>query len=149
VAVSRSSANSNCSTTFIWPHGCSSRVICRSSGHSTGGSAGSVVNSRTSSNPSWRETTISFVSCRSCDINGQAPTHVLLVPRDHYANAAALAAGDPAASAELLTAAAAVATAAGHDDYRLVYNTGAGVGQTVFHTHLHLLAGRPMTWPPG
>jgi len=42
-----------------------------------------------------------------------------------------------------------VATAAGHDDYRLVYNTGAGVGQTVFHTHLHLLAGRPMTWPPG
>ena len=83
------------------------------------------------------------------DINGQAPTHVLLVPRDHYANAAELAAGDPAASAELLTAAAAVATAEGHDDYRLVFNTGAGAGQSVFHTHLHVLAGRSMSWPPG
>jgi histidine triad (HIT) family protein len=83
------------------------------------------------------------------DINGQAPTHVLVVPREHYANAAELAAGDPVASAELVTAAAAVAAAEGYDDYRLVYNTGAGVGQTVFHTHLHVLAGRPMTWPPG
>ncbi|MCW2793566.1 MAG: histidine triad protein [Nocardioides sp.] len=83
------------------------------------------------------------------DINGQAPTHVLVVPRAHYPNAAALAAGDPEASAELVTAAAAVAAAEGHDDYRLVYNTGPGVGQTVFHTHLHLLAGRAMTWPPG
>ncbi|WP_435747878.1 HIT domain-containing protein [Nocardioides sp. SYSU DS0663] len=83
------------------------------------------------------------------DINPQAPTHVLVVPRDHYENAAALAAGDPTASAELVTAAAAVATAEGHEDYRLVFNTGAGVGQTVFHTHLHVLAGRSMTWPPG
>jgi len=83
------------------------------------------------------------------DINAQAPTHVLVVPRDHYANAAELAAADPAVTAELLTTAAAVATAEGHDDYRLVFNTGPGVGQTVFHTHVHLLAGRPMTWPPG
>jgi len=83
------------------------------------------------------------------DINGQAPTHVLVVPRDHYPDAAALAAGDPDATAELVTAAAAVATAEGHDDYRLVFNTGPGSGQTVFHTHLHLLAGRSFTWPPG
>lgn len=84
------------------------------------------------------------------DVNAQAPTHVLIVPRDHYANAAELAAGDPVASAELVSAAAAVAVAEGHpEDYRLVYNTGAGVGQTVFHTHLHVLAGRAMTWPPG
>ena len=83
------------------------------------------------------------------DINPQAPTHVLVVPKAHFANAADLAAGDPQATAELVMAAAAIATAEGHDDYRLVYNTGAGVGQTVFHTHLHLLAGRPMTWPPG
>ena len=75
------------------------------------------------------------------DLNPQAPTHVLVVPRDHYANAAELAAGDPDASAELVTAAAAVAAAEGHDDYRLVFNTGAGAGQTIFHTHLHLLAG--------
>ena len=83
------------------------------------------------------------------DINAQAPTHVLVVPRDHYANAAELASGDPVASAELVATAAAVAAAEGHDDYRLVFNTGETVGQTVFHTHLHLLAGRPMTWPPG
>ena len=83
------------------------------------------------------------------DLNAQAPTHVLIVPKDHYANAAELAAGDPVASAELLTTAAAVATAEGYDDYRLVFNTGPSSGQTVFHTHLHLLAGRPMSWPPG
>jgi histidine triad (HIT) family protein len=83
------------------------------------------------------------------DVDPQAPTHVLVVPRAHFANAAELAAGDPAASAELVTTAASIAAAEGHDDYRLVYNTGPGVGQSVFHTHLHLLAGRPMTWPPG
>ena len=83
------------------------------------------------------------------DINAQAPTHVLVVPREHHATAAELASADPQASAELVSAAAAVATAEGYDDYRLVYNTGAGVGQTVFHAHLHVLAGRPMTWPPG
>lgn len=83
------------------------------------------------------------------DVNPQAPTHVLVVPKQHHANAAELAAADPAAAAELVTTAAAVATAEGHDDYRLVYNTGAAVGQSVFHTHLHLLAGREMTWPPG
>jgi len=83
------------------------------------------------------------------DINAQAPTHVLVVPRAHYANAAELAHGDPEATAELVRVAAAVAAAEGHEDYRIVFNTGEGVGQTVFHTHLHLLAGRPMTWPPG
>jgi histidine triad (HIT) family protein len=83
------------------------------------------------------------------DLNAQAPTHVLIVPKDHYANAAELAAGDPAASAELIATAAAVATAEGYDDYRLVFNTGADAGQSVFHTHLHLLAGRSFGWPPG
>ena len=83
------------------------------------------------------------------DLNPQAPTHVLVVPKEHHANAADLAAADPATSAELVTAAAAVAKADGYDDYRLVYNTGPDSGQTVFHTHLHVLAGRAMTWPPG
>ncbi|GAB2767692.1 histidine triad nucleotide-binding protein [Nocardioides salsibiostraticola] len=83
------------------------------------------------------------------DLDAQAPLHVLVVPKDHYVNAAALAAGDPEASAELLRTAEAVATAEGHDDYRLVFNTGAGAGQSVFHTHLHVLAGRSFTWPPG
>lgn len=83
------------------------------------------------------------------DLNPQAPVHVLVVPKQHFPNAAALAAGDPVASAELVSTAAAVAAAEGYDDYRLVFNTGADAGQTVFHTHLHLLAGRPFTWPPG
>ncbi|MGA8256398.1 MAG: HIT domain-containing protein [Nocardioides sp.] len=83
------------------------------------------------------------------DINAQAPLHALVVPRDHYENAAALATGDPEASAELVRTAAAVATAAGYDDYRLVFNTGTGAGQTVFHTHVHVMAGRDLTWPPG
>ena len=83
------------------------------------------------------------------DVNPQAPLHVRVVPRDHYDNAAALATGDPESSAELLRTAAAVATAEGYDDYRLVFNTGAGAGQVVFHTHLHLLAGRSFDWPPG
>lgn len=83
------------------------------------------------------------------DINPQAPLHVLVVPRDHYENAADLATGDPEASAELVRTAAAVAAAEGYADYRLVFNTGAGAGQTVFHTHLHVLAGRDLTWPPG
>ena len=83
------------------------------------------------------------------DLNPQAPTHVLIVPKDHYANGAELAAADPEAAAELLTAAKAVAEADGHDSYRMVFNTGPDAGQTVFHAHLHVLAGRVTGWPPG
>lgn len=83
------------------------------------------------------------------DINPQAPLHVLVVPRDHQPNAAATAAADAETTAALLGAAAEIAGKEGYDDYRLVFNTGPGAGQTVFHTHLHLLAGRPLTWPPG
>lgn len=83
------------------------------------------------------------------DIDPQAPTHVLVVPKDHYRNAAELAAGDPVAMAEVIAVAAHVAQQEGAADYRLVLNTGAGAGQTVFHTHLHVLAGRTFTWPPG
>jgi histidine triad (HIT) family protein len=74
---------------------------------------------------------------------------VLVVPKTHHANVAELAAADPEGVAELVATAHAVATAEGYDDYRLVFNTGADAGQTVFHTHLHVLAGRTMTWPPG
>jgi histidine triad (HIT) family protein len=75
------------------------------------------------------------------DINPKAPLHVLVVPRAHYANAAELAAADPATSAALVTAAAEVVAGEGYDAYNLVYNTGAAAGQTVFHAHLHVLAG--------
>jgi histidine triad (HIT) family protein len=84
------------------------------------------------------------------DLEPQAPTHVLVIPRAHYANAAELAAGDPDAAVDLVTAAGAVAAQEGLEaGYRLVFNTGAAAHQTVFHAHLHVLGGRPMTWPPG
>ena len=83
------------------------------------------------------------------DLNPQAPTHALVVPRSHHADAAALADAEPGTVAELVRVARDVAAADGLDEYRLVFNTGAAAGQTVFHTHLHVLAGRAMTWPPG
>lgn len=82
------------------------------------------------------------------DVAPVAPTHVLVVPRDHAANAGETAA-DPALMGELVALAADVARHEGLTDHRMVLNTGAGVGQSVFHTHLHVLGGRPMTWPPG
>ncbi len=84
------------------------------------------------------------------DIEPQAPTHVLVVPKSHHPNAAALAAAEPGVYVDLVTAAAAVAEQDGLDKgYRLVFNTGAQAHQTVFHAHLHLLGGRTMGWPPG
>ena len=83
------------------------------------------------------------------DVSPVAPTHVLVVPRDHHPDAAATTAADPEAVGRLVAAAAEVADREGIADYRLVLNTGPGVGQSVFHTHLHLLGGREMSWPPG
>lgn len=85
------------------------------------------------------------------DINPQAPTHVLVIPKAHYANAFELAQADDGLADDLLKAAHAVAL---QDDvaetgYRMVLNTGPGAGQTVFHVHAHLLGGRPLHWPPG
>jgi histidine triad (HIT) family protein len=83
------------------------------------------------------------------DIDPKAPTHVLIVPRAHHAAVADLAAADPRALAELAAEAAAIAADDGHTDFRLVFNTGAGAGQSVFHVHGHVLAGRQLSWPPG
>jgi histidine triad (HIT) family protein len=82
------------------------------------------------------------------DNNPQAPTHVLVVPKKHYADLPAIAAeaGDAAA---FLAAVRNVARQEGLSDFRTVMNTGAGVGQTVFHLHAHVLGGRPFGWPPG
>ena len=83
------------------------------------------------------------------DLNPQAPTHILIIPRAHFENAAELAAAAPETMAELFEAAASIATTRGLDGYRIVFNTGASAGQSVFHAHLHLLAGRAFAWPPG
>lgn len=84
------------------------------------------------------------------DIEPQAPTHVLVVPRSHHANAADVAAAEPHVAVDMLSAAAEIAAQEGlGEGYRLVYNTGRAAHQTVFHAHLHVLGGRSMGWPPG
>ncbi|MFF0525437.1 histidine triad nucleotide-binding protein [Actinomadura nitritigenes] len=85
------------------------------------------------------------------DINPQAPTHVLVIPKDHHPTAAELAAADPELLAEVLGEAHRVAVDEGVDGtgYRVVFNTGAQAGQTVFHVHAHVLGGRGLNWPPG
>ena len=76
------------------------------------------------------------------DIDPKAPVHVLIIPKTHYADIGVLGAADPALAGEVLAAAAAVAAKEGvQDNFRLVFNTGAGMGQTVFHVHAHVLGG--------
>ncbi|MGN6474240.1 MAG: histidine triad nucleotide-binding protein [Mycobacteriales bacterium] len=85
------------------------------------------------------------------DVAPQAPTHVLVIPRDHYRNVAEVAAAGDVDVADLFRLAAEVASVEGVADtgYRMVANTGAAAHQTVFHAHVHVLGGRPMGWPPG
>ena len=85
------------------------------------------------------------------DINPQAPTHALVIPRAHIASLGESSEEDEALLGHLLRVAARVAHEEGHAEggYRTVVNTGADAGQTVFHIHVHVLAGRTLTWPPG
>ena len=85
------------------------------------------------------------------DINPQAPTHVLIVPRRHIATLNELTAEDDQIVGELVRRAAAIAKERGLSTggFRAVFNTNRDAGQTVFHIHLHLLGGRAMHWPPG
>jgi len=85
------------------------------------------------------------------DINPQAPLHALIVPKRHIASLNELTAEDDALVGEMVRRAAALANQQGYAErgFRTVFNTNAEAGQTVFHIHLHLLAGRGLTWPPG
>ena len=85
------------------------------------------------------------------DINPQAPTHVLIIPRRHISTINDLDAGDEELVGSLYLAAKEIAREEGlsDDGYRVVMNCGEGAGQSVFHLHLHLLGGRTLTWPPG
>ena len=85
------------------------------------------------------------------DINPQAPTHVLIIPRRHISTINDLETGDEELIGRLFSAAKAVAQQEdlGDSGYRTVMNCGEGAGQSVFHIHLHVLGGRPMLWPPG
>jgi histidine triad (HIT) family protein len=83
------------------------------------------------------------------DIEPQAPTHVLVIPKEHHPTLADLAVAEPAAAIATIVMARGVAEAEGVAGYRLVANNGAAAQQTVFHAHLHVLGGRDLTWPPG
>ncbi len=92
------------------------------------------------------DTTVAFR-----DINPQAPTHVLIIPRKHIATINDIDDEDREIVGSLYTAARDIAAAEGIADegYRVIMNCNEGAGQTVFHLHLHLIGGRQMTWPPG
>lgn len=83
------------------------------------------------------------------DIDPQAPVHVLVIPRAHYVDVAALAVADP----DDLVALVRLGSQVAHDEcggqFRLVFNSGRSAQQTVFHVHGHVIGGRDMTWPPG
>jgi len=86
------------------------------------------------------------------DINPQAPTHLLVVPREHMESLDDATQKDELLLGHLLRMAARVANDHGLSDgggYRVVINSGASAGQSVFHLHVHVLGGREMTWPPG
>ena len=85
------------------------------------------------------------------DINPQAPTHVLIIPRRHIARINDIEDGDREQVGDLFLAAKEIAAAEGlaDDGYRVVMNCNEAAGQTVFHLHLHLLGGRQLGWPPG
>jgi histidine triad (HIT) family protein len=81
------------------------------------------------------------------DVNPQAPVHLLIIPREHFESIQDMS--DERLIGHLFFVGKEVAKQLGVDGYRMVVNTGKDAGQAVFHTHLHLLAGRRMNWPPG
>lgn len=83
------------------------------------------------------------------DIHPAAPFHVLVIPKDEIVNIGSASDEEDALLGHLLGVCRKVAKAAGHENFRVVSNSGAGAGQTVFHLHLHVLAGRSLSWPPG
>ena len=84
------------------------------------------------------------------DINPAAPTHVLVIPKEHIASAQELSAGHSALLGEIFDAISSIAEDRGvAEGYRVVTNVGRDAGQSVFHLHFHLIGGREMSWPPG
>lgn len=85
------------------------------------------------------------------DIHPQAPTHVLVIPKEHFDSLDKAASGHKETLGHLMLTAAEIARSKGfaEDGYRVVVNTNGNGGQTVFHLHLHLLGGRPFIFPPG
>ncbi len=87
--------------------------------------------------------------CAFRDINPQAPTHILAIPKKPIATLAEVSAEDAPMIGRLIHRAARIAEQEGLENYRLVVNNGSGAGQTVFHLHVHIMGGRSFGWPPG
>lgn len=83
------------------------------------------------------------------DVSPQAPTHILVVPKEHIPSLAGLPSGEGGLLGHLLLMVRQVAQKQELSDYRVIINEGAGAGQTVFHLHIHLVGGRALGWPPG
>lgn len=83
------------------------------------------------------------------DINPQAPTHFLVIPKRHLSGPGVVSEADEALIGKVMRTGAEIAKNRGVEDFRFVVNNGPGAGQTVFHFHLHVLGGRPLRWPPG
>jgi histidine triad (HIT) family protein len=83
------------------------------------------------------------------DITPQAPVHLLVIPKKEIATLNDVEAGDQELIGGMFSVAQKLMKDAGESDYRTVFNCGAGAGQSVFHLHLHVMAGRPFAWPPG
>lgn len=83
------------------------------------------------------------------DIAPQAPTHFLVIPKEHIASVSGITAANSAVVAHIFEVIAKLAKEMGMESYRVVSNIGEQAGQSVFHLHFHVLSGRDMTWPPG
>lgn len=83
------------------------------------------------------------------DIDPQAPVHFLVIPKEHHENLAEMSQKNPEALAKIMEKIPEIAKSLGETEFRLVSNNGAKAGQTVFHLHFHVLAGRDLGWPPG
>ena len=83
------------------------------------------------------------------DISPQAPMHILVIPKKHLSGPDAVTPDDERVVGRMIRKAAVIAQEQSYADFRLVFNNGAGAGQSVFHLHMHILGGRSLGWPPG
>lgn len=83
------------------------------------------------------------------DISPQAPTHILIIPNQHFNNMGEVSENNPELSGEILKLASQIARESDLESWRININTGESAGQSVFHAHIHLLGGRTFAWPPG
>lgn len=83
------------------------------------------------------------------DINPVAPTHILIIPKEHHENAVGTFLGHSDSFLSIFSLVSEIVETQQIAGYRMVFNTGESAGQSVFHTHLHLIAGRSLSWPPG